>query len=138
MIDAVCYASEHLTRYGGHPFAAGMSLDSEKIGDFRKAVNEFAAKNFLQMPVYTQKIDKVMDPAELTVNNISSLKLLEPVGASNEVPVFAFRKVLVDGIYPIGNGKHLRLRFKKSRNGFLCGLFWNDSRRIPLCSGRNC
>ena len=44
MIDAVSYASEHLTRYGGHPFAAGMSLDSSKIDDFRKAVNEFAAK----------------------------------------------------------------------------------------------
>ena len=135
MIDAVSYASEHLTRYGGHPFAAGMSLDSSKIDDFRKAVNEFAAKNFLQMPVYTQKIDKVMDPAELTVNNISSLKLLEPFGASNEVPVFAFRKVLVDGIYPIGNGKHLRLRFKKAGMVFYAVYFGMTVEEFPYIQG---
>ena len=112
-----------------------MSLDSDKIGDFRKAVNEFAANNFLQMPVYTQKIDKVMDPAELTVNNIFSLKLLEPFGASNEVPVFAFRKVLVDGIYPIGNGKHLRIRFKKAGMVFYAVYFGMTAEEFPYVQG---
>ncbi len=135
MIDAVSYASDYLTRYGGHPFAAGMSLDSDKIEDFRRAVNEFARKNFLQMPVYTQKIDKVMDPAELTVENISSLQLLEPFGASNEVPVFAFRKVMVDGIYPIGNGKHLRLRLKKAGMIFYAVYFGMTAEEFPFDMG---
>lgn len=55
-----------------------------------------------------------MDPGELSVENVSALRILEPFGAANEVPVFAFRKVMLDGIYPIGSGRHLRLRFKKA------------------------
>lgn len=135
MIDAVSYASDCLTRYGGHPFAAGMSLNSDKVDEFRKKVNEFASKNFLQMPVFTQKIDKVMDPAELTVENISSLGLLEPFGASNEVPVFAFRKVMVDGIFPIGNGKHLRIRFKKAGMVFYAVYFGIGPEEFPYAQG---
>ena len=78
MIEAVSYASDCLNRYGGHPFAAGMSMDSDKVDAFRKKINEFAKNNFELMPVFTQKLDRVMDPAELTVDNIASLKLLEP------------------------------------------------------------
>ena len=135
MIDAVSFASDCLTRYGGHPFAAGMSLDSDKIGEFRKKINEFARENFLQMPVFTIKLDRVMDPAELTVDNIASLRLMEPFGAANETPVFAFRKVLVEGIYPIGNGKHLRIRFKKAGMNFYAVWFGMTEEEFPYKIG---
>ena len=135
MIDAVSYASDCLTRYGGHPFAAGMSLDSDKIDEFRKKINEFARENFLQMPVFTLKLDRVMDPGELTVENLASLELMEPFGAENETPVFAFRKVLVDGIYPIGSGKHLRLRFKKAGMNFYAVWFGMTEEEFPYKIG---
>lgn len=135
MIDAVSYASDHLIRYGGHPFAAGMSLASDQIDAFRKAINEFARINYMQMPVYTVKIDRVMDPGELTLENISALRLLEPFGASNEIPVFAFRKVMLDGIYPIGNGKHLRLRFKKAGMVFYMVYFGMSEEDFPYNIG---
>ena len=135
MIDAVSYASDCLTRYGGHPFAAGMSLDSDKIDEFRKKINEFARENFLQMPVFTLKLDRVMDPGELTVENLASLELMEPFGAANETPVFAFRKVLVDGIYPIGSGKHLRLRFKKAGMNFYAVWFGMTEEEFPYKIG---
>ena len=135
MIDAVSYASDHLIRYGGHPFAAGMSLASDQIDAFRKAINEFARMNYMQMPVYTVKIDRIMDPGELTLENISALRLLEPFGASNEIPVFAFRKVMLDGIYPIGNGKHLRLRFKKAGMVFYMVYFGMAEEDFPYNIG---
>ena len=135
MIDAVSYASDCLTRYGGHPFAAGMSLDSDKIDEFRKKINEFARENFLQMPVFTLKLDRVMDPGELTVENLASLELMEPFGAANETPVCAFRKVLVDGIYPIGSGKHLRLRFKKAGMNFYAVWFGMTEEEFPYKIG---
>ena len=131
MIEAVSYASDCLTRYGGHPFAAGLSMDSDKIDEFRKKINEFAKNNFELMPVFTQKIDRVLDPARLTVENISSLQLLEPFGAANEMPVFAFRKVIVDGIYPIGNGRHLRIKFKKAGLSFFAVYFGMTEEEFP-------
>lgn len=131
MIEAVSYASDCLTRYGGHPFAAGLSMDSDKIDEFRKKINEFAKNNFELMPVFTQKIDRVLDPARLTAENISSLQLLEPFGAANEMPVFAFRKVIVDGIYPIGNGRHLRIKFKKAGLSFFAVYFGMTEEEFP-------
>lgn len=135
MIEAVSYASDCLNRYGGHPFAAGMSMDSDKVDAFRKKINEFAKNNFELMPVFTQKLDRVMDPAELTVDNIASLKLLEPFGAANEMPVFAFRKVIVDGIYPIGSGKHLRIKFKKAGLSFYAVYFGMTEEEFPYNIG---
>ena len=135
MIEAVSYASDCLNRYGGHPFAAGMSMDSDKVDAFRKKINEFAKNNFELMPVFTQKLDRVMDPAELTVDNIASLKLLEPFGAANEMPVFAFRKVIVDGIYPIGGGKHLRIKFKKAGLSFYAVYFGMTEEEFPYNIG---
>ena len=135
MIEAVSYSADCLTRYGGHPFAAGMSMDADKVDAFRKKINEFAKNNFELMPVFTQKLDRVMDPAELTVDNISSLQLLEPFGAANEMPVFAFRKVIVDGIYPIGGGKHLRIRFKKAGLSFYAVYFGMTEEDFPYNVG---
>lgn len=135
MIDAVSASADQLIRFGGHPFAAGMSLASDKIDDFRKAINDFARVNYIQMPVYTLKIDRVMDPGELSVENISALRILEPFGAANEVPVFAFRKVMLDGIYPIGSGKHLRLRFKKAGMVFYMVYFGMAEEDFPYHVG---
>lgn len=135
MIEAVSYASDCLTRYGGHPFAAGMSMNSDMVDTFRQKINEFAKNKFELMPVFTQKLYRVMDPAELTVENISSLQILEPFGAANEMPVFAFRKVIVDGIYPIGNGKHLRIKFKKAGLFFYAVYFGITEEEFPYGIG---
>ncbi|HQQ90194.1 MAG TPA: DHHA1 domain-containing protein, partial [Oscillospiraceae bacterium] len=135
MIDAVSYASDCLTRYGGHPFAAGMSLESSKIDAFRRKINEFAAKNFSMMPVFTLKIDKILDPADVTVEKIAALHLLEPFGCKNEMPLFAFRKVIIDGIYAIGNGKHIRLRLKKAGLTFYAVWFGVSQEDFPYKVG---
>lgn len=89
----------------------------------------------MTMPVYTINIDRVMDPAELTPDNIKSLDLLEPFGASNETPIFAFRKVIIDGIYAVGGGKHLRIRFKKAGMTFYAVYFGMTEEEFPYYIG---
>ncbi len=135
MIDAVAASADCLTRYGGHPFAAGMSMKADRIEDFRRAMNRYAAGHFEMMPVYTLKIDRMMDPAELTLDNIQALGLLEPFGSKNEVPLFAFRKVIIDGIYPIGGGKHVRLRLKKAGITFYAVYFGVPAEELPYSMG---
>lgn len=135
MIDAVSASSHCLTRYGGHPFAAGMSLKADKIEEFRIAINKYAEENFPMMPVYTLKIDRIIDPAELTVENVKALGLLEPFGCKNETPVFAFRKVIIDGVYPIGNGKHIRIKLKKAGMVFYAVYFGVSAEDFPYSIG---
>lgn len=135
MIDAVSYASDTLVRFGGHPFAAGMTLEDANIENFRKCINDYAKEFFMTMPVYTINIDRVLDPGELTLENIRSLELLEPFGASNEVPVFAFRKVIIESIFAIGNGKHLRIKFKKAGMSFFAVYFGMSEEQFPFFEG---
>mgnify|MGYP000019557005 FL=1 len=48
--DAVYACREHLVRFGGHPMAAGITIKTDKIDDFRLAINAYAAQRHPQMP----------------------------------------------------------------------------------------
>jgi single-stranded-DNA-specific exonuclease len=83
-------AQEHLLhRFGGHPFAAGLSLPVENIPLFTEAVNQLlrqqaATTSALMMPVL--EADLVVQVADLGKELFSELKLLEPCGMGNPVP----------------------------------------------------
>lgn len=135
MVEAVESASQFLMRFGGHPMAAGMTLKTVQIPAFREAVQQFAREHFPLMPVYTVKIDRLLQPSEATPAEIRNLSLLEPYGCGNETPVFAFRKTVIEGIYPIGEGKHLRLRMKKGNSCFTAVYFGMTVEKFPYRAG---
>ena len=118
MIEAVTACQEYLTRFGGHPMAAGFSLKPAAFEDFRSAFLQYAQQVYQEMPVYTVHVDAVLDPEDLKVETIKSLSMLEPFGAGNEAPVFAIRGAKIDTITPLGEGKHLRLRLVQNGVGY--------------------
>ena len=116
LYDAINSASEHLTKFGGHAQAAGVSLSSDKIGDFRTAVNNYAVNTVYTPPVLN--LDCKINPAALTVDLSESIKALEPFGYDNPEPLFGVFSVILQRITPIGNNKHLKLLFAKGDNAF--------------------
>ncbi len=83
---------ELLTRYGGHPMAAGVSLPLENLDEFRRRLNEQA--NLSDEDLKAVKwIDVPMPAAYVTREFIDQLSLLEPFGESNERPLFAEKDV---------------------------------------------
>lgn len=113
LYDALQYCSGVLTQYGGHTLAAGMSVEPSKIGEFRDKINEYAALKEAAAPVL--KIDCKLHPANVSLDTLSSLEILEPFGADNPQPLFGLYDMTLTAIQPVGNGKHLRLTAK--RNG---------------------
>ncbi|MEW6493311.1 MAG: DHH family phosphoesterase [Cyanobacteriota bacterium] len=83
-------SQEHLLhRFGGHPFAAGLSLPVENIPLFTEAINQqlrqqMASTGTLMMPVI--EADLIVTVAELGKELFHELKLLEPCGMGNPVP----------------------------------------------------
>ena len=83
-------SQEHLLhRFGGHPFAAGLSLPVENLPLFTEAINQqlrqqFSATGALLTPVL--EADVVVKVAELGKELFQELKLLEPCGMGNPVP----------------------------------------------------
>lgn len=112
LLDALTSCSEFLDRFGGHRYAAGVSLGADKIADFSVAF-EASAERMLAgaelMP--TLVIEAVALPEDVNISLVDELKRLEPFGAGNPEPTFLLRGVKAVDRRVVGDG-HLKLRLE--------------------------
>ncbi len=109
---------------GGHPMAAGFSIETIKIEQFRLKINEIA-KRILTSELLERKlkIDMKIDFKKINPELLGLIKKLEPTGQNNYLPVFMSENVKVKEIKTVGNeGKHLKL--KLSQNGIILDAIW--------------
>ena len=93
LYDAIDACSADLVQFGGHSQAAGLTLESSKIEDFRKHFTD-VVRNSLQPEDYQPHlaVDVEWDRhEELTLSFLHELQLLEPFGCENPVPIFMLR-----------------------------------------------
>lgn len=114
LFDALESAKDSLSKFGGHALAAGFSLEKEKEGALRRALNRYAAENLKESDkIRYVKIDLRLSPEDITVQNIEKLTLLEPTGAENPKPVFALIDCKITDMRTMSEGKHLKLFVEK-------------------------
>lgn len=135
IIDAIHACSEHLERYGGHNQAAGLTLKAGHLQQFTQDINSWAAQHFPDMPQQTLNIDCEISPRSLNVESIQPLAMLEPYGSCNELPVFLVENCTIQGIYAIGEGKHVRLRFLGAGTVFYAVYFGISTTNFPYSVG---
>lgn len=134
LCDAVFACSEHLTHYGGHPMAVGISLEKEKINDFRKAINAYCKD--IKMPYNILHIDCKLNPNQLDLSILDSLSYIEPCGASNPSPIFGLYNMTVIATKEIGNGKHMRVTLSRGQGQVpVYAVYFNHN--FQSCSYRN-
>ena len=119
--DALCDCSYILTKFGGHEMAAGLTLYESSIDSFRTAVNEYAQRIERALPEL--RLDCKLNPAALSVELAEELRVFEPFGSGNPVPLFGIFGLSLEKITPVGSGKHLRLSFSKGDTTFSAMLF---------------
>lgn len=119
--DAISECSHILTKFGGHEMAAGVTLYEDCVESFRKNINEYAQTKDRIMPELW--LDCKLNPAALSADVAEEIKLLEPFGTGNPVPIFGIFGVRLDKISPVGQGKHLRLGLSKGEANFSAMLF---------------
>lgn len=134
LCDAVFACSEHLTHYGGHPMAVGISLEKEKINDFRKAINAYCKD--IKMPYNILHIDCKLNPNQLDLSILDSLSYIEPCGASNPSPIFGLYNMTIIATKEIGNGKHMRITLSRGQGQApVYAVYFNHN--FQSCSYRN-
>ena len=109
---ALCSSSKYLEKYGGHEMAVGLSLKKDNFDEFKKVFEEIAKEANTEEIVPVIKIDKEINLKDITLENVKSLKLLEPFGESNKTPIFIYRNLRIDSIRALSEGKHLKLTLK--------------------------
>lgn len=110
--DAIRAADDIITKGGGHKYAAGVTLPTARIADFRQRVNEYyrTQKLFSQESLLLPKADveaKLIDADETLIAQLASL---EPFGNGNPEPVLRTERLLVMKQRRMGSdAQHLKL-----------------------------
>jgi single-stranded-DNA-specific exonuclease len=129
-ITNVIAANRNLVNeFGGHPMAAGLSLDPANIPDFRAAVSH----TVLGMGVGLQKekdlqIDGYLSLPELSLVLVEDLERLAPFGAGNPPLVFATRNLKLTGYAAVGrSGEHLQLTIEDELGHSQHSIWWQGA-----------
>ena len=98
IIEALAHCAPLLERFGGHEMAAGLTVKAEKVGELRRALNEYAAGRLKEEDCLPPlRVDAETRLDELDERLLEQLERLEPCGAGNPSAVFAVRGVRLRG-----------------------------------------
>ncbi|HEY4770511.1 MAG TPA: single-stranded-DNA-specific exonuclease RecJ, partial [Myxococcales bacterium] len=116
LYDALARCAHHLTRFGGHKHAAGVTLDTGRISDFAEALEAEGRESLDPAQLSARlRIDAELHPREVRMELASQLRRLAPFGAGNPEPVFFCRDLAAHEVRLLPDKKgagpgHLKLR----------------------------
>ena len=131
LIEAITACRGELTQFGGHTLAAGLTLPAAGLERFDRDIQDWAARTHPVMPAPRIKADCALAPNELRPELLAPLSGLEPFGSANQQPVFLLSSLLVEGIYPTADKKHIRIRFTAGAQSFYAVYFRMTEDRFP-------
>ncbi len=134
---AIAEQRDLLLNFGGHPMAAGLSLDAERIPDFRRGL----ARSVERMAGNVQaesalQVDGYVALPELSLELVEDLGRLAPFGPGNPPLVLAARNIVLKSHATIGRGnEHLQL-IVEDESGNTRKVLWWQGAGYPLPQGR--
>ena len=126
MFEGLLACKELLDKFGGHPMAAGLSLQEDKVDELRIALNN---KCELTDEDLTRKImiDSSLPLEYLNLHLIEELNVLEPFGKGNSKPVFGVRDSKITKAMLLGKDKNvLKLKLLTNNNITIDAMIFND------------
>ena len=131
-----------LAEFGGHPLAAGFSLDAERIGELRRALSETVRQ--LCGPAAGRpplQIDGYVALADLSLDLVEEIERLAPFGAGNEPLVLATRGLHLLHDEEVGrSNEHLQLIVEDEHGATQRLIWWQGATwrqtGLPLPEGR--
>ncbi|MCD7866241.1 MAG: single-stranded-DNA-specific exonuclease RecJ [Clostridiales bacterium] len=126
MYEEMCKCRELFLKFGGHPMAAGFSVEEKNIDLLRTALNERTSLSESDLiPKVT--IDVPMPIDYLYEDLIRQLELLEPFGKGNEKPVFADRNLEIESLKVFGReGRVIRMKLKSGQGTRMDAVYFGD------------
>ena len=115
LFKAFTDCGEHLLQFGGHAYAAGLTIKEDQVEAFRNAMNEVGHRHLNEEDLISEVgVDTVLRLDEIDLSFYSRLALLEPFGAENPVPCFLSQGVQFQEVKQIGKEKnHVRFRVRQ-------------------------
>lgn len=129
--DGLRHCEELLVRFGGHGYAAGLTIARDNIDTLREKLNALI-ESTLQPEDFIPKlyIDGRLELAEITESLIADIQALAPFGAGNPQPLFVSDTFSAGTPFVVGNG-HMKMRLAVERTNLEVIGFGMESRIPP-------
>ena len=128
--DAIQSGKEYLDQYGGHKYAAGLSIKEENLKDFIDHFESYV-KNAMNNKMFTKTIgyDTEIDLSDINESNFKILSRMSPFGQSNYRPIFRTNNCCGTGnLRLIGKEKtHIKFEISDSEDNKIQALGFNMS-----------
>lgn len=135
LYDALTKCKKNIIQFGGHELAAGLTISTEKIEDFKNdfesIVSGITDKNIIQ----TVDIDDEITKNDLNAQTLKDILIMKPYGQGNKVPLFLYKNLKVQAIRTIKDNKHLKFVLSDDNSLIEAIAFSKGNRRDELNLG---
>jgi single-stranded-DNA-specific exonuclease len=132
LVDVLGLCSEHLTSWGGHPMAVGVSLQKASLDVFRTrfadAVRQHCGDDLIEARL---ELAAWIRPEQIRDQLMDELAELHPFGQGNPEPIFGLKGVVFHGRPEVFKEQHFRFSFDDGRGRRLFGVAWKMAHRLP-------
>jgi len=129
LLDALDSMRDLFVKYGGHEFAAGVTLEAARVAEFRERFSACAAARLRPEDFQPSlEIDAVLELREIDEQSVQEVLSLAPFGNGNPPPLFAALNVEVAAAPSVVKEKHLRIVVRQNGR-FLTLKAWNFADR---------
>ena len=116
LYEGLAKCSNSIYKYGGHSMAIGISVEIDKIKQFKKDFMEIAKEAHTELLVPVINVDSKVSLVNINKEIVESLKILEPFGEANKTPIFIFKNLKIDSIRALSEGRHIKMTLKEENN----------------------
>ena len=128
LYEALTKCKDLLIQFGGHELAAGMTIEYDKIEEFKNRFDEIVNEISPEENKETIDIDVEITRDDLNIGTIIDTIAMKPYGQGNKEPVFIYKGLKVQAISTIKDGKHLKLTLR-DMNSLLVGIAFSAGHR---------
>ncbi|MFN2576954.1 MAG: single-stranded-DNA-specific exonuclease RecJ [Pyrinomonadaceae bacterium] len=138
LFDGLTACRDLLEKFGGHSHAAGLSIKRDRIGEFRRRLNEHAASCLTEDDLIPSlSIDAELTAKDLGFQLSQDLAALEPFGAGNPRPVFMTRGWRIVSEPQIIKEQHLKMRLAGDDNRPFEAIWWRGMEEVEATPRMN-
>ena len=112
IVEAIRASSKYLIDAGGHPMAAGFTIETQHIDVFKDSISKYA-QTLLTEEILARRleIECELEVADINLENLKIIEMFEPFGVANTEPLFLTKNMVVEDLRTVGQeSKHLKLQ----------------------------
>ena len=120
LYEALSKCNNHIYRFGGHSMAVGITIKKDEFEDFKKDFEEYSHESNISDIIPIINIDEEVSIKDISIRDVAELKMLEPFGEANKMPLFVCKNLKIHSIRALSEGRHLKLSLKDDN-------YWMDA-----------